>query len=799
MNGQNAPIHLGTKAETLERLSSKLIKSVIPSFTYFTVGEWEKNSEDLLGKIKNLKAKSLVTRSSALCEDTENFSMAGAFCSILNVDGNNEEIIKNSVEEVIASYSKANLKRNGDEKNDHVLVQEMLLDIHTSGVIFTKDLNTGASYYVINYDDVPGRTDTVTSGSETSNRTLLVHKRNTERVRSQRFINLLEAVTEIEEITGLDSLDIEFVIDSNDKVYILQVRRIAAKNEWNPELERKVDIVINRCEEFFKKLLGNKRSVFGDYSLLGRMPDWNPAEMIGTHPRPLALSLYDYLITRYSWREARRRMGYQNTPGQALMVSLAGQPYIDVRASFNSFLPQGLPDELKNKLVTAWLDRLKDNKELHDKVEFDVAITAMTFSFEKEIERIIPGKLNQDEIKVFKENLTQLTNDFVLGNKGSIAEQDNLISELIERRKELVSRLEYPNVDTISSLLEDCIHFGTIPFSILARHGFVAKSLLNSLVDREVLTPEMANDFLNSFKTVAGEFVEDYEALAKKELSKDQFMEKYGHLRPGTYDILSARYDQRQNLFENISGLNTEAPEHKSFEFSLDVKKKIEDEIKRVGFTFTVDQLLNYIEQATVKREYAKFIFTKNLSDALEFIASWCERVGLDREEASYLSIHDILDTNVFARGSSLKENLKYISERNKGFFTISTTIHFPYLIEDVDDLHVVPLLLNNPNFITKKSIKAQVVVLSGREKEEKDLTGKVVCIEGADPGYDWIFSRNIGGLVTKYGGANSHMAIRCAEFGIPAAIGCGEQIFSQVSKSKAVELSCSEGRILCL
>ena len=25
---------------------------------------------------------------------------------------------------------------------------------------------------------------------------------------------------------------------------------------------------------------------------------------------------------------------------------------------------------------------------------------------------------------------------------------------------------------------------------------------------------------------------------------------------------------------------------------------------------------------------------------------------------------------------------------------------------------------------------------------------------------FDWIFSHNIGGLITKFGGANSHMAI---------------------------------------
>ena len=35
----------------------------------------------------------------------------------------------------------------------------------------------------------------------------------------------------------------------------------------------------------------------------------------------------------------------------------------------------------------------------------------------------------------------------------------------------------------------------------------------------------------------------------------------------------------------------------------------------------------------------------------------------------------------------------------------------------------------------------------------------------------------------------NSHMAIRCAEFGIPAAIGCGEQRFDSLLKATHILL----------
>ena len=48
--------------------------------------------------------------------------------------------------------------------------------------------------------------------------------------------------------------------------------------------------------------------------------------------------------------------------------------------------------------------------------------------------------------------------------------------------------------------------------------------------------------------------------------------------------------------------------------------------------------------------------------------------------------------------------------------------------------------------------------------------------LENADPGYDFIFSYNIKGLITEYGGSNSHMSIRCLELGIPAIIGIGSR-----------------------
>ena len=79
------------------------------------------------------------------------------------------------------------------------------------------------------------------------------------------------------------------------------------------------------------------------------------------------------------------------------------------------------------------------------------------------------------------------------------------------------------------------------------------------------------------------------------------------------------------------------------------------------------------------------------------------------------------------------------------------------------------------------------------------DLEGRIVLIPSADPGYDWIFSHGIAGFITMYGGANSHMAIRAGELGIPAAVGVGEKLFQQYKAASCLEIDAQSKTIKML
>ena len=123
----------------------------------------------------------------------------------------------------------------------------------------------------------------------------------------------------------------------------------------------------------------------------------------------------------------------------------------------------------------------------------------------------------------------------------------------------------------------------------------------------------------------------------------------------------------------------------------------------------------------------------------------------------------------------------------------MSKYITLPSLIFSDESISLVESLSSNPNFITSKSLTEEAISIESLSHDNYDnIFGKIVVIENADPGYDWIFSKNISGLITKYGGAASHMAIRCAEFDIPAAIGCGDVLYEKSLKANMVNLDCN-------
>lgn len=761
------PFVFGTKAETLERLCDRLVLARLCDQRVIAVGDWRNRRVGLTDDLVAFAAgMPLVVRSSSRREDLAESSMAGVFESVTDV-ACDAVAIADAVDSVIASYGDA-------DGADQVLVQPMVSDIAVSGVVLTRELDSGAPYYVISYDDDSGRSDSVTSGAAA--KTLLVHRSHAGALRSGRFRKLIDAVAEIESAVGSDRLDIEFCITRDDEIYVFQVRPIAAATRWRDPDDGLVDEALDALRANLTARMGTDPAAKGGTTIFGEMPDWNPAEIIGNTPRPLALSLYRHLITDETWWRARAAMGYR-TVSEPLLEAFCGRPFIDVRRSLNSFLPANLGPDVAERLIDHQISRLADDRALHDRIEFDIAVTCLDFDIDAKVSDLRQAGFSASDLDALHNGLREITVRAVDGGAEGI-------DALLETPRAFLSARTPGSVSNndISVLLDRCRVDGTLPFSILARHGFIAVSLLRSLVSCGVFSPADAERFQRGIHTVAGAFVDDLHGVLSGTLDRDSFIDRYGHLRPGTYDILSPRYDKAPEL---VFGGIARAPDPiEAFEPSAVQMGQIDELLRAAGFSCDASALLGYMAAAIAAREEAKFAFTRPLSDAIEAIAEWGGAIGMSREELSYLRVDAIFDLSSDDPGAFAAE----IDEGRDGH-RLAQMVKLPHLIVEPDDIDVVRMPLGEPTFITRNRVTAPPLLIDGHEAA--DLGGRLVLIESADPGFDWIFSHPIAGLVTKFGGANSHMAIRCAEFGLPAAIGCGERLFDVLQDRAAVELNC--------
>jgi len=784
---------MGTKSETLERLMTTITKSNLCEQYTFYVDEWKNDCSIIINTIrKTFLNNKIAIRSSSLLEDSFSKSNAGAFKSILNINPDDEIAITESINIVIESYNQADISLASNQ----VLVQEMVQNVAISGVVLTKDIDTGAPYYVISYDDTSNRTDTVTSGTTTDIKTVLINKSmNRKSLDDKQLSKILESIIEIEDTISYDSLDIEFAMNRKNEVYILQVRPIASLTNKPTIKDNK--IVYNNLYEFLESKFSPQSTLFGKTTIYADMTDWNPAEMIGSHPKPLAYSMYDYLIMNKAWRVARGTIGYNNPKSTKLMVSLLGHAFVDVRASFNNLTPATLPKNLFEKLINYYLDRLKKFPEMHDKVEFKILFTCLDFSFDEQANKLKENGFNKDDINVLKKHLYHLTNKVV---SGEIEPIDKLMELFEKRNRKSKEFIDYYNKSndltlTVKLLLDDCITNGTVPFSILARYAFIANSLLRSLVTKKALTQKRLDHFLNSIDTIATRLVDDLDDYNNGKFSQDRFVNKYGHLRPGTYDISSKSYGENFDFYFNGEQKNKKTKRvvyHDSFKLSRTEKKKISHLLSVYNFSFGVEELFEFSKKAISMREYGKFQFTKSISDVFDLIIDFGQKLEIDRDELAYLNIHDIINLSETLTPWESSDTIRSIIENNKKLYARNKLVHLPYIITSPDDINYIKIPTARPNYVTQGKVSGSTVFIDNNQ-DVYNLDDRIVLIEGADPGYDWIFTHNILGLITKYGGSASHMTIRANEFDLPAAIGCGESLFSKIVKAKVVELNCSE------
>ena len=305
-----------------------------------------------------------------------------------------------------------------------------------------------------------------------------------------------------------------------------------------------------------------------------------------------------------------------------------------------------------------------------------------------------------------------------------------------------------------------------LPFTHHSRLGFVYFAQLNSLLKKGVITEDQKNLLLLSVNSISTKMKADaYEVkIGKKTL--EGFLDVYGHIRAGNYNLLSSNLKNDLNFTESLIN-NSQQPLEDNI-LPKDIYTNIEEYFTINEIPLEASAWIDMFQEGISTRENSKFYYTKGIDGILNEIS---EKNTSDRE------LFDLLDIE--------------FNEENTSDMRLKNVL-MPDLITSNEDFYFYEEMSKNGNYIGQGTVIGDVLLIDNEANRPNNLENKIVVIPAADPGWDWIFNYKIKSLVTKYGGPNSHMAIRCAEHNIPAILGVGENNFMVISNSKSLKIDFS-------
>ena len=736
----NNRLSYGNKAKNLEYVA-KNTDIEIPYFKEIYLNEL-KNIENIVDSF----SQKIMIRSNSSSEDKEYSSSAGKYLSIGPIERNDLETIKKSWEMVVGSYE--------EQDNQSVIFQNYIENAKSVSVLTSYKVGSDSAYRTFS-TYYGSETDAITSGKYSEINNFFMHRSFDILPKKYEKYNVyLKIITQLEDLFKNKQLDIEMVLDKNNSPQLLQVRPLMGK-KLNKKSIFDEKNAIDRNLKNYKKLNKTTADRFGTNQIYSNMSDMNPAEMIGKKPDNIAFGLYKFMFTDTTWNIQRGEFGYRKYSGGKLMELFNNVAYINVNHSLNSFLTRSLQKESCEEIINYQLNKLKENPHLHDSIEFDISRSSYVFDTVEEFSKEYKNIISPSEIIKWHNDLIQIDTQ----NKSTLEKNKKIILSTFSK---LDKSFEYSKKENIK-LIRDTM---ALPFTHHSRLGFVYFAQLNSLLEKEVITEDQKKLLLLSVNSISTKMKADaYEVkIGKKTL--EGFLDVYGHIRAGNYNLLSSNLKNNLNFTESLIN-NSEQPLEDNI-LPKDIYTNIEEYFTINEIPLKASAWIDMFQEGISTRENSKFYYTKGIDGILNEVS---EKNTSDRE------LFDLLDIE--------------FNEENTSDMRLMNVL-MPDLITSNEDFYFYEEMSKNGNYIGQGTVIGDVLLIDNEANRPNNLENKIVVIPAADPGWDWIFNYKIKSLVTKYGGPNSHMAIRCAEHNIPAILGVGENNFTVISNSKSLEIDFS-------
>jgi len=712
-----APLAWSDKAATLLALAARVRTVRVPDSLVLTHTRWRADAAGVRREVRARFGRArLAVRSARAGEDAPGSGDAGRYESVLGV--RDMRALGRAVRRVFESYGAV-------RPHDAVLIQPCVASV-SAALVAANRAADGAPYDAISRAAVRDST-AITRGSVAAETWYIGH--GTRRVpRALRAI--VNTVREVEALLGPQPFELELVL-ARGTLWLLQARRIPAPRTppatSHARLRRRAQSELVRMRDTGMRALG-------------LMPDWNPAELIGEHPRPLALGLFDATIAQRTWALARAALGYATPYRAALLRPLAGRPYVDVRASFESLVPAATPARVRARLVAHWLARLAADPSLHDKVEFEIATTCRELDLAWRLRACPLSGSERGELEAALVTPTVRALD-----------ARALDAEIATFERRCVT-------GSVPLALKGIARDVALPFARAARRDFVATALLRSAVRRGALGPCRLEGLLHDVHHGA-------RALAHGDV-----------LRPGTFEIECAPCrapDFVQAPLPSADALRLSASERRGLDALL----------REASLPLDANALVSLAARAMRARELGKRVLAAALDEWLARLTDAGAARGLGADVLGWLTPQQARA----ALGDPERGVAAAVRARTR--HATEAALRLPPVLTATSDLALVRHPPCAPNWLGTERVDAPLELVDRHTQPHTVTAGKAIAIRSADPGYDWIFARAPAALITAYGGPHSHMALRCAGARVPAALGLGPERFGRLLGAARVTL----------
>lgn len=670
-------------------------------------------------------------RSSALCEDGENASFAGAYETVTDVK--REDIIS-AVKQVAASADSLRVKKyaesSGAESDGIAVVIQRFVRPEFAGVVFTADPISGSTA-VMQGNYVRGEGEALVSGEKNAEEFSFNSMKfsYTGKGEFERYAKgLFKCCERIRNGYGRP-MDIEWAV-SGGKVYILQARPITS---------------LKRMDKDSFKVNG---SLAGEY-LLSKT---NVGEIFMRPVSPVTYSVLEIICDA---------MGMP-----CFIDNVCGQPYANLSVICSLMVALGAKEESAFKMI----------KEIAGELPEGVTVPVFPFdkkSFKKKMKKLFLSggkkKTSRKDKREFKERMIEIADEHI-----------NEIHHLPDN-KALLNFWGTKGTEFLSNAL------GAIMRGVNIFPLFTTKKRLT-----DICGEELANELcsggagtLDSMKPLL--LLED---VIRGDMSREEYVRLCGHRHVNEME-LSAPYPYEDKAFpDNIieEHLRSGTDVHK---MRADSEKRYNEAVGKFKELYPrkakrLDKMLRSFKEANRSREEVRSKGVKLFCIMREFLLRAGEINGIG-EDVFMLYFTEVME---LLKGD--KRALAHIPERRENYERYLSYPPFPNLIygrfepekwladenrrqdfysEKMDTGSLSADIKGFPG--AAGVVTGRVRVILSSDCAEELLPGEILAAPATNIGWTVVFPR-AAAIITDIGAPLSHAAIVAREFGIPAVVGCG-------------------------